>query len=308
MGRLDNRVAFITGGARGQGRAVAAKFASEGADIVICDVPAESGNLPYKTSSKDDLDATAELIRSAGRACIAEVVDVRDQDGLNLLAQRAVDELGGIDILAANAGVASFAPAVEMREEVWQEVIDINLTGVWKSVRAVAGHMMERRQGSIILTSSINSHEALNNMSHYVAAKHGVLGLMRAFALELGPYGIRVNAVAPGMTATPMVDNDDVRESIFNRKDATFDDYLESGYNWTLLRNRSALAGSDIADTTMFLASDESRHVTGVEISVDAGHLILPGYNTTPVKDDVIPPKDFTDTALGHVKGEQPRV
>lgn len=303
MGRLDDRVAFITGGARGQGRAIAAKFAAEGADIIICDVPRASPNLKYRQTTKDDLDMTAALIRSAGRRCIAEAVDVRDQSGLNALAARGVAELGGIDILVANAGISNLAPCLEMSEAVWQEMIDINLTGVWKSVRSVGSHMVERKRGSIILTSSVNSSEPLMNLTHYIASKHGVLGLMRAFAVELGVHGIRVNAIAPGVIGTEMSDSEEIREVIFGRSGAVFADAVDASHNWTALRNQSALSPMDIADAMIWFASDESRHVTGVELPVDAGHLILAGYNHNPAKDDVVPRIDYHMTHLGRPEG-----
>lgn len=290
---------MVTGGARGQGQAIAAKMAAEGADIVLCDAPGALKTVPYGLADKADLDESAAFIRASGRRCIAEAVDVRDQESLNALVARAVDELGGIDILCGNAGIVSFAPSWEMPEQMWQDVIDVNLTGTWKSVRAVAPHMIGKRSGSIILTTSVNAREPLANMTHYVAAKHGVLGLMRAFALELGPYGVRVNAVAPGVVATPASNNDAVRSSIFGRPDATFEDYLEVGHNWTALRNASALAPYDVANAMIWLASDEAQHVTGMELTVDSGHMILPGYNTNPIIDADRPPVDYRETALG---------
>jgi len=300
MGRLDGRVGFITGGARGQGRAIAAKFAAEGADIAICDVPPPSAHLAYATATRADLDATAALIRSAGRRCLTAEADVRDAAALADFAARTWEEFGRIDIVCANAGIAGWYSTLDMPEEVWQEVIDVNLTGVWKTVRATAPYLIRRGEGSIILTTSTNSVEPLRNMSHYVAAKHGVLGLMRCFALELGDHGIRVNAVAPGMVATPMSDNPAVYNVVFGRPGVTREEYLRAAHNWTALRNRNALSAADVADVMIWLASDESRHVTGIEINIDGGHMVLPGYNTSPVVDPDLPLRDFDLTALGH--------
>jgi SDR family mycofactocin-dependent oxidoreductase len=300
MGRLDGRVGFITGGARGQGRAIAAKFASEGADIAICDVPTRSPNLAYETATQADLDATVQLIQSSGRRCIADIVDVRDQDGLSAFAQRVWDEYGRIDIVCANAGIVSWGPTLEMPEHIWQEVLDVNLTGIWKTVKATAPFLIRRGEGSIVITTSTNSVEPLRNIAAYVAAKHGALGLMRVFALELGDHGIRVNAVAPGLVATPMSDNPAVYRGTFGREDVTREEYIRAGHNWTALKGRNALSAADVADVVIWLASDESRHVTGIEINIDAGHMVLPGYNTSPIVDPDLPIRDYDVTALGH--------
>jgi SDR family mycofactocin-dependent oxidoreductase len=300
MGRLDGRVGFITGGARGQGRAIAAKFASEGADIAFCDVPVRSPNLAYETATQADLDATVQLIQSSGRKCIADIVDVRDQEGLSAFAQRVWDEYGRIDIVCANAGIVSWGPTLEMPEHIWQEVLDVNLTGIWKTVKATAPFLVRRGEGSIVITTSTNSVEPLRNIAAYVAAKHGALGLMRVFALELGDHGIRVNAVAPGLVATPMSDNPAVYRGTFGREDVTREEYIRAGHNWTALKGRNALSAADVADVVIWLASDESRHVTGIEINIDAGHMVLPGYNTSPVVEPDLPIRDYDITALGH--------
>lgn len=300
MGRLENKVAFITGGARGQGRAIAAKLASEGASIALCDVPERSGYLPYETATSDDLEATSRLIRSSGRQCLSAMVDVRDEAGLAEFAQRVMHELGRIDVVCANAGVVNWASSLSMPEAAWQEVIDINLTGVWKTIKATAPHLIRRGEGSIVITTSTNSREPLRNIAAYVASKHGALGLMRVFALELGEHGIRVNAVAPGLVATPMSDNPAVYQMALGRADASREDYIRAGHNWTALSGRNALSASDVADAVMWLASDESRHVTGIEINIDAGHMVLPGFNTTPNVDHSLPLRDYDLTALGH--------
>lgn len=297
-GRLAGRVAVVTGGARGQGRAIAAKFASEGADVAILDLCSQISTIPYPMANPGDLKATAELVESAGVRCVSEVVDVRDQEALEAFNVRVVEELGPIDVLCANAGIVNFAPFWELSEEAWQNCIDVNLTGVWKTVRAFAPSMMERRSGSIVLTSSVNGREAGPEMTHYVAAKHGVIGLLRSFAYELGPFGVRVNAVLPGPILTPMANNDATRSWIFRQDGATLDDYLTATRNWHLLRGRPSLAATAIADAMIWLASDESQHVTGIEIPVDAGHMILPGMNPAPIVDPDGGEFDYEATAL----------
>ncbi len=287
MGRLEGKVAFITGGARGQGRAIAAKFASEGADIAICDICAQLPTVPYPLANTDDLAETVRLIERSGRRCLADIADVRDQAALDRVVAKAIDELGQIDIVCVNAGIVNFAAFWEMPEDVWDEMIDVNLTGVWKTVKAVAPHMMERTRGSIILTSSSNGREPAPELAHYTAAKHGVIGLMKSFAYELGPYGIRVNTILPGPILTPMTNNEPTRSWIFGRPKASLEDYLQATRNWHVLRGRAALPASAIADAMIWLASDESLHVTGVELPVDAGHLILPGMNMSPVAGEI---------------------
>jgi NAD(P)-dependent dehydrogenase (short-subunit alcohol dehydrogenase family) len=198
----------------------------------------------------------------------------------------------------------NFHPFWELTEDVWDEMIAVNLTGVWKTVRAVAPHMMERRSGSIILTSSVNGREAGPEMAHYVAAKHGVIGLLRSFAYELGPHGVRVNAVLPGPILSPMANNEATRSWIFRRPGATLEDYLQATRNWHLLRGRPSLPTTVIADAMIWLASDEAAQVTGVELPVDAGHMVLPGMNMDPIVDEEVGTFDYDGTALSVLSGK----
>lgn len=299
MGRLEGKVALITGGARGQGRAIAAKFAYEGADIVIGDICGQIDSVPYPMSSKTDLAETRKLIESRTKSrVIAEPVDVRDLAQVEDLVKKAVNEFGRIDVLCANAGIVSFGSLTAITEQQWADVLDVNLTGVWKSVKAVVPTMIAQRSGAIILTSSVNGKEAGPDMSHYVAAKHGVLGLLKSFAYELGPYGIRVNAILPGPILSPMADNAATRSWVFRSEDATLSDYIDATRRWHLLRGRPSLPVSAIADAMIWLASGESANVTGVEIPVDAGHMILPGMNLDPVIDDHFEGFDYSGNAL----------
>ncbi|MDO8210182.1 mycofactocin-coupled SDR family oxidoreductase [Conexibacter sp. CPCC 206217] len=288
MDRLKGNVAFITGGARGQGRAMALKFASEGADVVICDICSDAETVPYPLSTSADLAETRSRVEALGRRCVAEVADVRSQEQLDRVVERGIDELGHIDIVCASAGVHSFLPFWEMPEEMWQEVIDTNLTGVWHTVKAVAPHMIERGEGAAILTSSVMGKETGPDLAHYAAAKHGVIGLMRSFAFELGPHNIRVNAILPSVVHDKMGDNPATREWVFGRSDATTEDYVAATRNWHVLRGRAALPAAAIADAALFFASAESQHITGTELVVDAGHSILPGFNHTPIHDERI--------------------
>ncbi|MGH9294393.1 MAG: mycofactocin-coupled SDR family oxidoreductase, partial [Acidimicrobiales bacterium] len=206
MKRFQGKVVLITGAARGQGRAHALAFAAEGADIVALDICGQISSVPYEMATPAELEETAEGVAKAGARVLARACDVRSQTELEEAVKQASDELGPIDVLVANAGIFGLAPVWEITETAWADMMDVNLTGVWRSVKAVAPSMMERRGGSIVLTSSVNGAEAGVGFGHYVAAKHGVVGLMRSVALELGPYGIRCNAVMPGAVDTPMTD------------------------------------------------------------------------------------------------------
>ena len=285
MGRLDGRVALITGAARGQGRAIAAKLAAEGADLVLCDIGAQIESVRYPMGTAAELDETVELVRSHGRECVAEIADVRDLGALEALVAEGIERFGRLDAVCANAGIVSFKSFLELSREAWDDMIAVNLTGVFNTVRAAAPPMIERGQGSVILTSSTNAVEGGQGLAHYTAAKAGVLGLLQAFALELAPSGIRVNALLPGPVMTPMTDNPQVRLYATGRRDATTEDLAEATRSWVALAGRHALSASAVADAIIWLASDESLHVTGVQIPVDAGHLVLPGFNHAPVRE-----------------------
>ena len=292
MNRLQDKVAFITGGARGQGRAIAEKLASEGADIVLCDLCEPLPTMQYPGATREDLELTRQRVEELGARCIAEVADVRDLAALETLAQRAIDELGQIDILCANAGLAAWIPFVELDEHQWREMMDVNVLGVFLSVKAVAPHMIERRSGSIIITSSVNGREPGKGLTHYVASKHAVLGLMKNLALELGFHGIRVNATLPSAINTVMGNNPTNCELIFGRPDATEEDYLIATRNWHVLRNLPAMPPSVVADAVAWLVSDEARNITGIELPVDGGHLVLPGFNHDTVVEEIDADRD----------------
>lgn len=212
MGRVEGKVAFITGAARGQGRRHAVRLAEEGADIIAVDLCESVDTIPYEGSTPEDLAETVKLVEDRDRQILAHRADVRDLGALRAAVDDGLDRFGRLDIICANAGVASFAPVLEMTEEQWNQVVDIDLTGVWKTVRAAAPAIVAGgRGGSIILTSSIAGLMAYPNLAAYVSAKHGVVGLMRNLATELAPHGIRVNSIHPSNVDTPMIANDVVR-------------------------------------------------------------------------------------------------
>ncbi len=271
MGKLDGKVAVITGGARGQGRSHAITLAREGADIVICDVAAPLPTVPYALATPDDLAETARLVEDLDRHCIAVQADVRDGAQMREVAARAIAEFGHIDILLANAGIISFARAWELTEEQWDQMIAVNLTGVWQSCKAAIPHMIARcRGGAIVLTSSTVGLKGLLTASHYAASKHGVVGLMRTLAIELAPYGIRVNTVHPTAVATDIVLNDAMR-TLFGGGVPVSEERLRQMLGDMNLLPVKLLQSSDISAAVLWLVSDEARFVTGVALPVDAG-------------------------------------
>jgi SDR family mycofactocin-dependent oxidoreductase len=268
--RLENRVAFITGAARGQGRAHAVKLAAEGADIIAVDIAGKLPDCaPYPSATQEDLDETVRLVELTGRRIIASAVDTRDYDGLREAVDAGVATLGRLDVIVANAGISAPAAWHEITPEDFRDVMDINSTGTWNTVMAGAQHIIDGgRGGSIILISSAAGVKFQPFMVHYTASKHAVTGMARAFAAELGKHSIRVNSVHPGPVLTPM-GSVEMAEAISNA--------AEAGGHQTLLHVLTPFLPTwvaqpeDIADTVCWLASDESKLVTAQAISVDQG-------------------------------------
>jgi len=284
MGLLEGKVAFITGGAQGMGRAHALASAREGADVVLFDIAEQLPGVGHPMSTPDDLAATAKEVEALGRSVLAVQGDVRSQEALDQAVTQAISDLGHIDILIANAGIWTKGRFWELSEETWSQTIDINLTGVWKSAKAVAPHMIERQRGSIVITSSINGLEPGMDYSQYVAAKHGLVGLMKNIALELAPYGIRCNSVHPAAVNTPMANYQAAWDLLAGHEGATEDVMLEGARHFHALKGATLLPPEDVADAVVFLNSDLARSVTGVTLPVDAGHMILTGHNHAPAK------------------------
>lgn len=270
--RLEGRTAFITGAARGIGRAQAVRFAEEGADIIAVDVcgPVESVHVPHSTP--EDLAETARLVESLGGRITTDVVDVRDADGMQVSADRGAERFGGIDVVCATAGITSRAPLIEMSETTWRTMLDVNLTGVWTTCKVTVPHLLERGAGSVVLVSSIAGLRGLLGVGHYTAAKHGVVGLMRSLAIDLAPHGIRVNSVHPTNVDTPLIQNDVVRSGFRPDLDRvpTPEEFAEAATGMNLLAVPWVDA-VDVANASLFLASDEARYITSVSLPVDAG-------------------------------------
>ncbi|OBI56489.1 mycofactocin-coupled SDR family oxidoreductase [Mycobacterium sp. E796] len=275
-GRVEGKVAFITGAARGQGRSHAVRLAQEGADIIAVDVCGPIENLAYPHSTPEDLAETADLVKGHNRRIVTAQVDVRDYDALKAAVDGGVEQLGRLDIVVANAGIGTFGNKLhKIRENVWQDMIDVNLSGVWHTVKAGVPHIIAgERGGSIVLTGSVGSHKAMAYTGHYIAAKHGVIGLMRAFAVELGQHMIRVNSVHPSQVNTPMTMNDVTfrlfRPDLENPGPEDFAPFSQMTHTLPV----PWVEAADISNAVLFLASDESRYVTGVSLPVDAGALL----------------------------------
>ncbi|MGO9779679.1 MAG: mycofactocin-coupled SDR family oxidoreductase [Streptosporangiaceae bacterium] len=274
-GRVAGKVAFITGAARGQGRSHAIRLAQEGADIIAVDLCAQVASVPYAMSTPADLAETVKEVEALDRRIVATQADVRDYGALKVALDDGVAQLGRLDIVSANAGIASYGPSEELTEDTWRDMLDVNLTGVWHAAKAAIPHLRAAGGGSIVLTSSTAGLMPFPNLSHYTSAKHGVVGLMKTLALELAPDFIRVNTVNPTTVNTDMVNNQ-----------ATYDlfapDLPEEQRTTQNLKERFQALNAlpipwveprDISNAVLFLASDEARYITGVTLPVDAGSL-----------------------------------
>lgn len=276
-GRVEGKVAFITGAARGQGRSHAVRLAQEGADIIAVDVCGPiSSNTQIAPSTPDDLAETADLIKGLNRRIVAAQVDVRDFDALKATVDSGVEQLGRLDVIVANAGIGNGGQTLDKTsEEDWQDMIDVNLSGVWKSVKAAVPHLLSGgRGGSVILTSSVGGLKAYPHTGHYIAAKHGVVGLMRSFAVELGQHSIRVNSVHPTNVDTPLFMNEGTMKLFRPDLENPGPDDLAVAAQFMHVLPIGWVEPVDISNAVLFLASDESRYITGLPLTIDAGSML----------------------------------
>jgi (+)-trans-carveol dehydrogenase len=277
MGKLDGKVAFITGAARGQGRSHALRLAQEGADIVAVDLCAQVGSVGYPLATPEDLAETARQVEALDRRIVASQADVRDSAALTKVVDDGVAELGRLDIVLANAGIASFAPVADLTDEMWDDMIGINLTGVFKTVRAALPHLRAHGQGgAIVITSSTAGIKGMANLAHYVSAKHGVVGLMKTLANELAPEMIRVNSVHPTAVDTDMIHNEATYGLFMPDRAASEVTRDEVGEIFQALNALPIrwVDPVDISNAVLFLVSDDARYVTGVQLPVDAGSVV----------------------------------
>jgi SDR family mycofactocin-dependent oxidoreductase len=276
-GTLDGRVAFVTGAARGQGRAHAVRLANEGADIIAIDVcRAVDDTITYPPATPDDLAETVRAVESAGRKVLAREVDIRDLAAQQQVVADGVEQFGRLDIVVANAGVLSWGRMFEMSPEQWDTVVDVNLNGTWRTIRAAVPAMIEAGNGgSIVIVSSSAGLKATPGNGHYSASKHGLVALTNALALEVGEYGIRVNSIHPYSIDTPMIEPA-AMAAVFSK----YPNYLHSFAPMPLQpvgQNDKGLSAfmtpEEVADVVAWLAGDGSATLSGSQIAVDRGVL-----------------------------------
>jgi SDR family mycofactocin-dependent oxidoreductase len=283
MGRVQDKVVFITGAGVGQGRSHAVRLAQQGADIVAVDVCRQlSDRVRYAYATEADLDETRKLVENTGRRCLSLIADVRDGVAMKDAAAQAVREFDRIDAVCANAGVITFHPegSLGITPELYDLVVDTNLTGVWNTIQATAPHLIDAGGGSIVITSSAAGIRGQVPYAHYVAAKHGVVGLMKAFANELAPHRIRVNSIHPTGVATAMGGDPSAAEaavaqplSIQGAANVLPDLDAPADEPYAPV---AVLPPDEISKTVVFLISDDARYITGVQLPVDAGNLNKP--------------------------------
>ncbi|MGW2816031.1 mycofactocin-coupled SDR family oxidoreductase [Streptomyces sp. NPDC001415] len=272
MGRVEGKVVLITGAARGQGRSHAVRLAQEGAHIIASDICEEVGSTHYSLATSQDLQETRSLVEKEGGKILTFGADVRRLDQMEALVQAGLDEFGHIDVVCANAGIGSLGRSWELTEKQWNDMIDVNLTGAWHTIKAAVPHMIEAgRGGSIIFTNSVAGTLGRPNMSHYAASKHGLVGLMRSLANELAPYYIRVNSIHPGNVDTDMVQNITGRRLLLpDVENPSREEFAAAAAELSVIPVPWVESG-DISNAVLWLASDEARYVTGATLPVDAG-------------------------------------
>ena len=273
-GRVAGKRALITGGARGIGRACARRLAEEGADVAVIDIAGDVQTVPYPGARPEQLESIGAEIEGLGRRALIRVADVTESEGIDAAVAEMISRWGGVDILVAAAGIDSWGNAWDLDEATWQRMIDVNLSGVWRAAKSVSPAMIQRKSGAMVLIGSVLSHRPNRLFAHYTAAKHGVLGLARAFALELGPYMVRVNSIAPTAVPTEMVTNQTYRDMLGGHPGTT-----EAETQALYLARRAIplpwVEPVDIANAALFLASDEARYITGISLPVDLGSLLI---------------------------------
>ncbi len=275
-GTLEGRVAYVTGAARGQGRAHAARLAAEGADIIAVDVCGPvSDTITYPASTPEDLAETVREVEAAGRKVLAREVDIRDLAAQQQVIADGIEQFGRLDVVVANAGVLSWGRMFEMTEEQWDTVVDVNLNGTWRTVRAAVPAMIDAGNGgSIIIVSSSAGLKATPGNSHYAASKHGLVAITNSLALEVGEFGIRVNSIHPYSIDTPMVEPEAMME-IFGKYPTFIHSFSPMPFRPVNHDGKKGLqefmTPQEVSDVVAWLAGDGSSTVSGSQIAVDRG-------------------------------------
>ncbi|GAB2461960.1 mycofactocin-coupled SDR family oxidoreductase [Jatrophihabitans fulvus] len=275
-GRVEGKVAFITGAARGQGRSHAVRLAEEGADIIAVDFCGEIDTTDYAMATAADLEQTVKEVEAHDRRIHAVHADVRDLASLQKAVDEGVEQFGRLDIVSANAGILSNGQSHELDEHTWGQMIDINLSGVWRTCKAAVPHMIAAGNGgSIVLTSSVAGLRSYSGVSHYVSAKHGVVGLMKTLAQELAPHSIRVNTINPTQVDTAMIQNESMYKLFCPDTENPSRADFAAASAATIMLPIDWVESIDVSNALLFLASDEARYITGVALPVDGGALII---------------------------------
>lgn len=273
-GTLEGRVAFVTGAARGQGRGYAVRLARDGADVVVSDICASvSPSVPYAAATPEDLDETVRLVEAEGRTALARRVDTRDDAAVRALVCDAVEQFGRLDVVVANAGVLSWGRLWELTDEQWNAVIDTNLTGTWRTLRAAIPAMIEAGNGgSIVIVSSAGGIKATPGNGHYAATKHGLTAMTNTLAIELGEYGIRVNSIHPYSIETPMITNDAML-AVLGAHPAFLHSYPPMPYQPKAkdgaAKRTDFMTVEEAAEVVAWLAGDASGVLSGSQVVLD---------------------------------------
>lgn len=275
MGQLDGQVAFITGIARGQGRSHALTLAREGADIIGLDLCAKPSTTAYDGATQEDLQETIRLVKETGRQIVAEVADTRDYEQVDAVFKRGIEQFGRVDIVLPNAGICSGAKTWELTPDAWREMVEINLNGVFHTVKAAIPTMIAAgRGGSIVFTGSTEAIKGAENISSYAASKHGVTGLMTSLARELGQYNIRVNSVNPTCVDTHMINNDFVYGLFRPDLDKpTREDVIDT-FAGTHILPVPWIQPQDVSNAILYLVTEPGRYITATPLVIDAGFIV----------------------------------
>lgn len=270
MGKLDGRVALITGGARGQGRSHAQVLAAEGASVVICDIAQQIPTVPYAMGTEADLDESVRLVEKAGGRALGLVADIRRREQLDDVVARTVEEFGRLDILVANAAICGFSAFGDISDTAWDDMIETNLGGTFKSMRAVLPQMVKQHYGRVVVTGSMSGRAGNPNLAHYCASKFGLVGLVKTFALEVAEMGITANVVCPSTTGTPMVHNPNTFRLFYPEKEGPTLDEVAPRFAALNPLKVPWLEPETVSRAVLYLVTDEG-FITGSTLEVGLG-------------------------------------
>lgn len=272
MKKLDGKVAFITGGARGMGRQIGLRFAEEGASVAFIDIDKSVETIKYSMASSGKIKETEKELQALGVGSLGMIADVRSAEQIEAAVQQTVDKFGKIDILVTSAGILGYGNLWELTEKAWDDMIDINVKGTWLAMKYVVPHMIRQGSGKVVCIASVNGLRGGPNVGHYVTSKHAVLGLVKVLAQETGPHNIHVNAICPTAVDTEMANNQATYDRLAGKEGATRDEATPTFQNHHFFPI-GFIPPEPVANTALFLASEESQYISGDYIAVDAAFL-----------------------------------